>query len=330
MADNSIFNKQNRFNAIKKLALKRGGICLSKEYVNAHHKLKFECSKGHIWFATPNSIWRRGTWCNMCKTSIGEDICRYVLEKAFNKSFNKSRPDWLLNKSGYKLELDGYNDDLKIAFEYQGEQHYNPVKFYGKEKNAFEKQKQRDKIKSITCKKYGIILLVIPSFKEMNNKFILDTISRELKRKGFDSSILNRIDINNFYAVRPKNKNHNDISNIVNNKGGKLLTIINSVNDYAEFECEHGHKFKTKASHIKAGSWCRFCGYKKGSSKKLKSIDEAHELAKKHGGKCLSKEYLGSRKRHLFECKNGHKFMRYINELRLNGDKCWCKKCNVK
>jgi hypothetical protein len=46
--------------------------------------------------------------------------------------------------------------------------------------------------------------------------------------------------------------------------------------------------------------------------------------------KCLSEKYLGSRKQHIFQCENGHIFKRYINGLRLNGEKGWCKKCNNK
>ncbi|MBK7363074.1 MAG: hypothetical protein IPJ01_12325 [Micavibrio sp.] len=155
----------------------------------------------------------------MCKTSIGEEICRYVLGKAFNTPFNKSRPDWLLNKSGYKLELDGYSEELKIAFEYQGEQHYNPVKFYGINENRFNEQVVRDKIKNCKYKINGIKLLIISSFKEMNNKTILNAISKELKKNKINNNILKGIDINNFYSKIPKNKNYEDVLKIVNKKG---------------------------------------------------------------------------------------------------------------
>ena len=45
-------------------------------------------------------------------------------EKIYNKKFAKCKPLWLKNQRGSQLELDGYNDELKIAFEYQGRQHY--------------------------------------------------------------------------------------------------------------------------------------------------------------------------------------------------------------
>lgn len=323
-----LFDKEARFNEIKQIAIKRGGLCLSSNYVNAHHKLEFMCHKGHKWFTTPNSLWRRGSWCSLCKSSIGEDLCRFVFEFFFNVKFNKSRPDWLLNKSGYRLELDGYNEDLKIAFEYQGEQHYNPIKFYGFSQDRFNSQVSRDNIKLIQCERRGIKLIVIRAFKKMNNTTVLKEISNKLYENGFDVKGLSKIDINTFYSLRPKNKNHNDISEIAKNKKGRLLSFVNSINDLADFECEKGHLFTTKASHVKSGTWCRFCGYTKSSINRSKNIQEAHDLANKYGGKCLSEKYLGSRIRHLFECKDGHKFKRYINELRLHGVSCWCKRCN--
>ena len=48
-----------------KIAKQRDGKCLSDEYINAHTKLKWKCSKGHIWEAIPDSV-KRGSWCSEC------------------------------------------------------------------------------------------------------------------------------------------------------------------------------------------------------------------------------------------------------------------------
>lgn len=50
---------------MQKTAKKRGGLCLSTEYVNASEKLKWQCKEGHIWEATAFHI-RQGTWCPIC------------------------------------------------------------------------------------------------------------------------------------------------------------------------------------------------------------------------------------------------------------------------
>lgn len=50
---------------IRQTASKRGGECLSKEYVNCGTNLRWRCKEGHEWDANPNSI-RRGSWCPFC------------------------------------------------------------------------------------------------------------------------------------------------------------------------------------------------------------------------------------------------------------------------
>ncbi|WP_282161980.1 hypothetical protein [Ulvibacterium marinum] len=58
-------NNKKSLSEIKKLALKKGGYCLSEEYINSGTNLKWQCSKGHIWEATYDNV-KRGTWCIIC------------------------------------------------------------------------------------------------------------------------------------------------------------------------------------------------------------------------------------------------------------------------
>ena len=59
-------NRKLGLDKMQEIAKEKNGICLSKIYVNAHQKLKWQCSKGHIWEAAPMYI-RRGRWCPICK-----------------------------------------------------------------------------------------------------------------------------------------------------------------------------------------------------------------------------------------------------------------------
>jgi len=58
-------NSRQTIGEMKKISKQRGGECLSEEYINSHTKLKWECGKGHIWYATPNNI-KQGHWCPEC------------------------------------------------------------------------------------------------------------------------------------------------------------------------------------------------------------------------------------------------------------------------
>ncbi len=49
----------------QKIAEKRGGKCLSAEYINNYTNLQWQCDKGHVWMAQPNNV-KHGTWCPIC------------------------------------------------------------------------------------------------------------------------------------------------------------------------------------------------------------------------------------------------------------------------
>jgi len=58
---------------MKELAQKRGGKCVSEKYINAITKLKWQCSREHIWEAIPISI-IRGSWCPECSGSKKKNV----------------------------------------------------------------------------------------------------------------------------------------------------------------------------------------------------------------------------------------------------------------
>jgi ribosomal protein L7Ae-like RNA K-turn-binding protein len=96
----------------QKAALERGGRCLSKKYVGIFERLEWECSSGHRWFSSLNSVRNQKTWCPHCHIYVGEEIVRSVFSYIFGMDFNK------VKLGGY--EFDGFNSKLKVAFEHHG------------------------------------------------------------------------------------------------------------------------------------------------------------------------------------------------------------------
>ena len=95
--------------------------------------------------------------------SVGEKTCRKVLEKKFRRPFPKARPHFLRNAiTGTNLELDCYNEELKLAVEYNGQQHYKYSPYFHKTKEAFHNQLYRDDIKKRLCKQNNIHLIEVP------------------------------------------------------------------------------------------------------------------------------------------------------------------------
>lgn len=142
---------------MRALALERGGECLSSEYINVNAKLSWRCAHRHEWSATPDNVKYGGNWCPYCRYK-NEQRCRETFEALTQKSFPKCKPKWLQG-----LELDGYCEELGIAFEYQGEQHYKVVRAWHENgEEDLEAQQARDRKKTRLCDENWVALIAIP------------------------------------------------------------------------------------------------------------------------------------------------------------------------
>jgi Iridoviridae Uvr/REP helicase len=104
------------------------------------------------------------------KDSKGEIECRKFLETIFQKPFTKARPDFLKNPvTGNNLELDCYNRELKLAIEYNGQQHYKFSAHFHKNVEASTNQKYRDELKRRMCLENGINLIEVPYTIKLND-----------------------------------------------------------------------------------------------------------------------------------------------------------------
>jgi hypothetical protein len=119
---------------------------------------------------------------NKKKTLKSENRCKEIFERLFNKEFPSVRPSFLKNPvTGHNLELDGYNEELQLAFEYNGKQHsaYVPH-FHRAGPKEFIYQTKKDAYKSKICKMRGIELIQIPHYIHFDN--LESYIIKNLKR----------------------------------------------------------------------------------------------------------------------------------------------------
>ena len=57
----------------------------------------------------------------LARGGVGEEITRRVFESLFNDKFPLKKPKWLRGINGYQMELDGFNEKLKLAFGIKGD-----------------------------------------------------------------------------------------------------------------------------------------------------------------------------------------------------------------
>jgi hypothetical protein len=112
-----------------------------------------------------------------------EEICRTIIQKIYHKPFPSVRPTFLRSPVTKKnLELDCYNEELRIALEYNGQQHYTYTPYFHKTKKNFYSQVHRDDWKRARCRELGIRLIEVPYWVTPID--LEDYIVRELKKKG--------------------------------------------------------------------------------------------------------------------------------------------------
>jgi hypothetical protein len=116
--------------------------------------------------------------------SRGEIECRRYLETIFQVPFSKARPDFLKNPiTGNNLELDCFNEALKLGVEYNGQQHYSYTSFFHRNVDASTNQKYRDELKRRMCHENGINLIEVPYTIKLND--IGPFLQLKLKQLGY-------------------------------------------------------------------------------------------------------------------------------------------------
>ena len=305
---------------LHELAESRGGRCLSEEYVNSESKLLWECYRGHRWEARSASI-RAGGWCPECSAGTGEKICRAFFEQLFKMPFPKTRPDWLRNSRGNKMELDGFNEEIRLAFEHQGKQHFMLKHHFVTTRQQLQQRAEDDELKIRLCEKEGIVLLQVP---EIPTLLPLTKVKQFIKDECVDNGIKlphdfdeTEINLNETY-----NQGYlREIQAIAESRGGKCLTetFIHS-HEKIKLICAKGHIWSTKAYQIKTGRWCPICA----GTVPLK-IEKMQEVAKIRGGKCLSDRYINIKTKLLWQCAEGHEWEATPGNVITN--KSWCPTC---
>ncbi|MEK4907505.1 hypothetical protein NSQ92_10055 [Niallia sp. FSL M8-0099] len=103
------------------------------------------------------------TWCPTCTNRFSNEAkCKYILEQLTGEIFIKTRTTLGTYKDNNTyLELDMYNEKLKLALEYNGEQHYRQIEYFYHDEESFIELQKRDELKIRLCEERGIKLIIV-------------------------------------------------------------------------------------------------------------------------------------------------------------------------
>ena len=136
-----------------------------EEYINYHTKIKFRCKiDGHEWIAEPSNI-LSGAGCPECHSSKGEKaIIKFLTTN--NIIFEEQKTfDGCKNKRC--LPFDFYLPNYNTCIEYQGEQHYRSVEYFGGDE-GYKYRQNNDNIKRQFCQDNNITLIEI-NYNSLNH-----------------------------------------------------------------------------------------------------------------------------------------------------------------
>lgn len=306
---------------LQELAKSKQGKLLSTTYTMARDKYLWQCAENHQWWAAAQGV-SYGQWCPHCSGSLGERLCRTIFEQIFNKPFIKVKPEWLQFGKSY-LELDGYCEELNLAFEYNGLQHYTlralqVVSRGHATQEDLDRNIKRDEEKRLRCEQRGIRLIEIPQISLCNLDNFKQVIISALKEKNIDihDSV---IDYSLAFLSASKEK-LNNVKKIAQARGGDCLSenYISSETPLL-FVCAKNHKWTALSYDIGRGVWCRECVHPR------VTLDRIKKIVSQYGGVCLSSICENGDSPLKLQCSNGHTWETRATNI-VKG--YWCSVCH--
>jgi very-short-patch-repair endonuclease len=147
------------------------------EYKHSRDQVVILCPEHGEFKQTPNAHWA-GKGCGRCRESKGEREIANILSK--NNIIFETQKTFGQCKIKNYLPFDFYLPTLNVCIEFDGEQHYKIVDWFGGEE-GFKTTQKNDKFKTKFCKKHKIKLIRIKYNQDI--KDVVDDQIQLLTRK---------------------------------------------------------------------------------------------------------------------------------------------------
>jgi hypothetical protein len=184
-----------------------------------------------------------------------------MVENLFDATFQCVRIKAMRSVKGKPLELDIFNEELRLAIEHNGAHHYEAQHNWGGDK-ALDLQRQNDKRRRAYCRKNGILLIEI---RELGKKTSIEQ-AREQIRKALVAArrpVPNHFSKVDLRRLKPKTETETYWQSVQAAASKLGLTILPCVYESADksipVKCSEGHKTMKTPRSILQGHKCDEC-----------------------------------------------------------------------
>jgi hypothetical protein len=206
-------------------------------------RLVIMCRNGHQWSADGSNLLYAGSWCPECLNK-GERIVRAIFETTFGAKFPKSNPEWLVSKRGRRLELDGYNQQQRLAFEYQGPHH-----------STVDGVMAHDTIKREACAARSVRLIEVEAIKKpYPPENVLEKVVEAFHRYGMTETP--RLPSSDIFIGELA-----ELKELARRKGGHLVSNTYLGGEPHEWQCGNAEhpSWWAEPWRTRKGKWCPSC-----------------------------------------------------------------------
>ncbi|VBB17661.1 HNH endonuclease [Yasminevirus sp. GU-2018] len=171
---------------LKTTVQKKGGVILTPEHsISRKSVIDIKCSCGYNFNMSVQDV-MANKFCYACHDNTLEGLTKKILEDLTDKPFEKVRPEWLKNTRGNQMEIDMYNDELKLGVEYNGRQHVEVINMLMPTEEKLQDRIENDKLKIRLCRVNGVTLISVPHTCDEETK-IREFLTMKLEELGFET-----------------------------------------------------------------------------------------------------------------------------------------------
>jgi len=233
-----------------------------------------------------NNMKQTGTFCPDCSASLGERKCKAAMEQLFGVKFVKRRFSDLKGLGGKSLEIDLYNEELKLGLEHQGAQHSIRKKYFGE--HRYEGVREHDRRKKVYCAQRGITLIEIHQVGEKTpDDRLKDAIREQLLKKNFPlPPNFEEINLSLDIAALPslQEDKWEETKAEAARRGWKAVSkkYLGCLTIH-HFICDQGHQVEIRPSYLLWGDGCWRCEQRPVAAEDGSLFDSRSEAAESLG-----------------------------------------------